>query len=300
MWFVTAAAIVHSWGVTRRSLLMAGGGLKCAYQAGVLQVWLDELGVDFDHADGISSGVFNLAMWCQGQSGTEIADHWRAFRPVAAISLGVGRIRRPGSITSLLTYDRLRKNILPAWHLDWEAIRGTAKEASFNVYNIAAQRLETIPAERMTEDWLFAAVALPIWFPPMTIDGKVYVDAVHATGANIDYALATGADELWIIWTINTAGHWQRGPVAQYFQIFEECTNARLRSDLARIEESNRRHAAGEPSAYGRPIAVKLLEAEVPLQYLLNFSHRRFERAIDLGVRHARAWADGEGLKRVS
>lgn len=64
----------------RRSLIMAGGGVKVAFQAGVLQVWLDEAKVEFDHADGASGGVFNLAMWCQGMSGTKIADNWRTYR----------------------------------------------------------------------------------------------------------------------------------------------------------------------------------------------------------------------------
>jgi predicted patatin/cPLA2 family phospholipase len=51
--------------VTRRSLILAGGGLKIAYQAGVLQVWLDEAGIEFDSADGTSAACFTLAMWTQ-------------------------------------------------------------------------------------------------------------------------------------------------------------------------------------------------------------------------------------------
>ncbi|MGB2940432.1 MAG: patatin-like phospholipase family protein, partial [Candidatus Dormiibacterota bacterium] len=65
----------------KRSLILAGGGMKVAFQAGVLQVWLDEAGLDFDHADGASGGVFQLAMWCQGMTGTQIADNWRDLDP---------------------------------------------------------------------------------------------------------------------------------------------------------------------------------------------------------------------------
>jgi len=39
-----------------RSLILAGGGIKVGVQAGVLQVWLDEAGIEFDHADGASGG----------------------------------------------------------------------------------------------------------------------------------------------------------------------------------------------------------------------------------------------------
>ena len=38
----------------KRSLMLAGGGVKSAFQAGVLQVWLDEVGIEFDHADAVS------------------------------------------------------------------------------------------------------------------------------------------------------------------------------------------------------------------------------------------------------
>ena len=50
----------------KRALVLAGGGLKVAYQAGALQVLLDEVedaDLKFDHADGASGGMFNLAMW---------------------------------------------------------------------------------------------------------------------------------------------------------------------------------------------------------------------------------------------
>jgi predicted acylesterase/phospholipase RssA len=282
--------------VTKRSLFMAGGGLKSAYQAGVLQVWLDEIHVEFDHADGVSSGVFNLAMWCQGRTGREISDSWRVFRPLSALSVDVGQLLRLPVARSILTYDRFRKNILPGWQLDWGAIRSTHRRATFNVFNFSEQRLEVIPAERMTEEWLFAAVALPTWFPPVVVDGQVYVDAVHATGANLEHAIADGAEELWIIWTISTEGRWRGGLVNQYFQVFEECTNSRFRATLAGVEESNRLHAAGLPSRYGRHIEVKLLAAEVPLQYLFNFRQSRFRRAVDLGAEHARQWCRGEGL----
>jgi predicted patatin/cPLA2 family phospholipase len=48
----------------KRSRSRAGGGVKVAYQASVLQVWLDEADLTFDHADGASGGVFNLAIYC--------------------------------------------------------------------------------------------------------------------------------------------------------------------------------------------------------------------------------------------
>ena len=46
----------------RRALIMAGGGTKVAFQAGVLQVWLDEAGLEFDLADGAPRGGLAVAV----------------------------------------------------------------------------------------------------------------------------------------------------------------------------------------------------------------------------------------------
>ena len=40
-------------------LLVEGGGMKCAYSAGVLDAFLDE-GIAFDYCAGVSAGAANL------------------------------------------------------------------------------------------------------------------------------------------------------------------------------------------------------------------------------------------------
>jgi predicted acylesterase/phospholipase RssA len=282
--------------VTRRSLILAGGGLKIAYQAGVLQVWLDEAGIEFEHADGTSAACFTLAMWTQGMSGRRIADNWRGFDPLEAIDVNWPAVLKLPVAESLLTYRRIRRNVFARWALDWEAIRASHREASFNVYDFTEQRAVVVPPAGMSERMLEAAGALPIFFPPVEIDGHVYVDAVQAGAANLEHAIARGADELWIVWTTSTAGRWRNGPLGEYFGVFELAANSRLRADLARIERSNAAVARGEPGAYGRHVEVRMLQAEVPLHYLFNFRARRFREQVDAGVRDARAWCAERGL----
>jgi predicted acylesterase/phospholipase RssA len=286
-------------GSPRRSLIMAGGGLKVAFQAGVLQVWLDELeGVTFDHADGASGGVFNLAMWCQGLSGTEIADNWRRFVPLRGFQPNWRGLLRGPLAASLLRMDRFRRNIFNDWGLDWEAIRNTAREATFNLYNFSAHEHVVLTAEHITPDRLTSAVSLPMWFPPVTIDGDVYIDAVYATDANLEEAIRRGADELWIIWTVSRRGAWGHGFVKHYFQIIEAAANSRLQNALRRIDVNNAAIGRGETGEFGRHIMVHCLSAEVPLQYLLNSRRNRFAAAVDLGVAAARRWCDERGIPR--
>jgi predicted acylesterase/phospholipase RssA len=274
----------------RRALVLAGGGLKVAYQAGVMQVWLDEAGIDMRLATGASGGTLNLAMWCQGFTGRQMADAWRNYRPLAAASVNPRLLLRGPFSPSMLTQKGLRKRVLPAFGLDWHAIRNTDREAAFDVYNFTAHEHRAVPAEDLTEDLLVSAVALPWWFSPVRIESETYIDAVFATDANLDEAIRRGATELWVVWTVGTGGMWRRGFVNGYFQMIEAMANAGLRAALQRIQDSNAAIAGGRPGHYPSRVEVRMLTAEVPLHYLVVLSRRQVRRAVELGVRDARRW----------
>ncbi|HEX7661276.1 MAG TPA: patatin-like phospholipase family protein [Pseudonocardiaceae bacterium] len=284
----------------KRSLILAGGGMKVAFQAGVLQVWLDEAGLRFDHVDGASGGAFNLAMLCQGLSGTEIADNWRRTSPMDGAALNVRQLLRLGYAESILTLDRYRKNIFPDWGLDWDAIRASDVPATFNVYNFTRNELEVLGPERMSEDFLAACVSLPMWFPPVRIDGDAYIDAVYVTDANLEEAIDRGAEEIWVIWTVSERGEWSPGFVATYFQTIEATANGHFRRVVARIERNNAAIARGEHGEFGRHIELKVLRAEVPVHYILDVGADRLHEAVNRGVRQARAWCAELGIPLAS
>lgn len=283
-------------GAPRRSLILAGGGLKVAYQAGVLQVLLDEAELSFDHVDGASGGVFNLAMYCQGMSGREIADNWRSLSPLKGVTPNWREWPKGPYARSLFTLDGYRRRVFPGWGLDWERIRATDKEATFNLYNFSANELEAVTADRMDEDRFCAGVSLPMWFPPVVIDGQTYIDPVYLTDGNVEEAIRRGCDELWIIWTVSRRHRWRDGFVANYFHIIETVANGTLKHWLRRIEASNAAIRGGGQGEFGRLIDVRLLSAEVPLNYLINFSRDRFAQAVELGVERARRWCTAEGI----
>jgi predicted patatin/cPLA2 family phospholipase len=280
----------------RRALILAGGGLKVAFQAGVLQVWLDEANITFDLADGASGGCFNLAMYCQGMSGTQIADNWRALEPAAGASLNLAQFPRLLFARSLFTLDAYRSKVFPQWGLDWNKIRASSRQATFNVFNFTRQRLETIEPAARDEDRLCASVSLPMWFPPVVLDGQTYIDAVYVTDANIEEAIRRGADEIWVIWTVSTRGEWADGFVNNYFQIIEAAANGRFQQIRDRIEANNSALAAGGTGEYGRPITLRVLSAEVGLNYLMNFTSDRVIEAVNQGVEAARRWCKAEGI----
>ena len=274
----------------KRSLILAGGAMKVGFQAGVLQVWLDEADLEFDHVDGASAGVFNLAMLCQGYTGTQIADAWRRTDPVVAIDVNAAELAKLVWARSLFTFDAIRDRLFTGWGLDFEKIRGSSLEATFNSYRF--NRHEEVlwsPAE-MTPERLCACVALPMWFPPIELDGDTYIDGVFLTDANLEEAIRRGAEEIWAIWTVSEKGEWHDGFVANYFQIIETVANGNFRKIVGRIEKNNAEIAAGREGEFGRNIDLKILRAEVPIHYLVAFSKDRLTETVNMGVEHARRW----------
>jgi predicted acylesterase/phospholipase RssA len=280
----------------KRSLILAGGGMKVSFQAGVLQVWLDEAGLQFDHVDAASGGVFNLAMMCQGMSGLRIADNWRNLNPRAGISLNLAEFPKLLWAESLFTLDNYRKHVLTGWGLDWDKIRASRLNATFNVFNFSRKELQVIEPKDMSEDLLMACVSLPMWFPPVHIGSETYIDAVYLTDANMEEAIRRGADELWVVWTVSDKDEWHSGFVATYFQIIETSADGHYRAMLKRIADNNTAIGRGEPGEFGRHIEVKELKADVPLHYLVDFSQDRMIEAVNLGVQRAREWCAENGI----
>lgn len=280
----------------KRSLILAGGGIKVAFQAGVLQVWLDEAGLKFDHIDAASGGVFNLAMMCQGMNGLEIANNWRNLNPRAGIDFNWAQFPKLLYAESLFTLDNYRQHVFKDWGLDWEKIRAGNLEATFNVFNFSRKELVVIEPPELTEDLFVACVSLPMWFPPVKIGGETFIDAVYLSDANIEEAIRRGADEIWVIWTVSDKDEWNSGFVANYFQIIETVAVGNYRAILKRISKNNEAISQGETGEFGRHIEVKELKADVALHYLIDFSQDRLHEAVNLGVKRAREWCAANNI----
>ncbi len=280
----------------KRSLILAGGGIKVAFQSGVLQVWLDEAGLEFNHVDAASGGVFNLAMMCQGLSGLEIANNWRNLSPRAGISFNAAEFPKLLYAESLFTLDNYRKYVFTGWGLDWDKIRAAGLNGTFNVFNFSRKEIQIIEPPNMSEDLLAACVSLPMWFPPMRINGETYIDAVYLTDANIEEAIRRGADEIWVIWTVSEKDEWHPGFIATYFQIIETSANGHYRAILKRIAENNDAIERGQSGEFGRHIEIKELKADIALHYLIDFSQDRMTEAVNFGVKRAREWCSENGI----
>jgi hypothetical protein len=148
----------------------------------------------------------------------------------------------------------------------------------------------------MDEDRLVSAVSLPMWFPPVVINGDKYIDAVYITDANVEEAIRRGADEIWAIWTVSTRDEWRPGFVSQYFHIIETVADTNFFTIWERIEKSNQAIAAGQPGEFGRTITLRLIQAEVPVHYIFNIERDRMTEAVNQGVAAARTFCQQLGI----
>jgi predicted acylesterase/phospholipase RssA len=253
---------------TRRALLLAGGGMRVAWQVGALLA-LERAGLRFQHLDGASGGTINLSMLLCGLSPAEMAERWRSLAVKDFVSLM--------PITDYLHKDwpamadggGLRDKVFPHLGIDAGAVaRCEGVSATFNVCNATRKTLESIPHGEVDEDLLVAAISLPGMMPGVPWRGGTYLDAVWIKDTNLWEAVRRGAEELWLLWCIGNAPVYHDGVFRQYVHMIEMSANGALFEELDRIRELNARISRGD-SPYGqrKPITLHVIKPDqaIPL-----------------------------------
>jgi len=289
---------------TKRSLVLAGGGAKIGWAAGALQVMMDEAKLKFDHIDATSGSVFNLGMLLSGKSATQIADAWANLSPKEFVSFHPWwKYITFWRLPSLLTQDAAVKRILPKWGIDLEKIRtceevnGHPVEATFNVIDFGVKRVKTIPHTQMDLDYFLAVDAVPGVVPPIAKDGTLYTDAMLLKDANVSEAVRRGADEIWVIWTVDDRLEWRGGFWNHFGHIFETCAVGNLKRELDQIEEINRCGDAVSAGSDKRHITVHVIQPDerIPVDYLFFTSKKQMRAVIKAGRAYARNYLIDKG-----
>jgi len=277
--------------VPRRSLILAGGGMRVAYQAGVLRA-LEEAGVRFTHADGTSGGTMNLAMLLSGLSPTEMCDRWRTLNVKDFAGLmPLEEYLKALDMVALGSADGLVDKVFPHLGIDVAAINAaTGIAGTFNVCNYTRKTNEAISHDRVDMDFLIAGVSLPIFMPPVAKGTSLYTDSVWIKDANLMEAVRRGADELWLVWCIGNSAEYKRGMFHQYVHMIELSANGGLFEEFDRIKELNARIRNGEtPGGRTRPIILHVIKPEHPLPLDPDFYFGRIDAATLIAMGYADA-----------
>lgn len=281
----------------RRSLILAGGGMRVAWQSGVL-VALEEAGLSFEHADGTSGGTMTLGMLLSGRSPREMCERWRTLdvrgfsAPLRPLREYLHTPRLPGLGGRGGVVDK----VYPHLGIEVDAIRSAeGLEGDFNLCNHATKANESLPHRDVDIDALVAAISLPIFMPPVPRDGGLYNDSAWIKDANLLAAMKRGCEELWILWCIGNTPQYRNGAFFQYVHMMEQSGNGVLFEEFDRIAALNEQIAAGS-SPYGqrRPIVAHVIKPRYSIPLDPDFYFGRVDAAalVAMGYRDASRYLD--------
>ncbi|MCR5417002.1 MAG: patatin family protein [Pseudobutyrivibrio sp.] len=185
--------------MSKIGLIVEGGGMKCAYSAGVLDAFIDN-NINFDYCIGVSAGSANAASFIAGQKGRN-----RRFY--------TDHIKEPGyfGLKSYLKCHNLfglqyiygtLSNSDGADALDYKHLIMNRTEFLIVATDAETGEARYFHKEEMPKDdyrVIMASSALPGACLPVEIDGRYYCDGGVADSIPIQKALDDGCDKVIVI-----------------------------------------------------------------------------------------------------
>ncbi|HAQ20763.1 MAG TPA: alpha/beta hydrolase [Prolixibacteraceae bacterium] len=277
---------VNSAGI-KRSLILAGGGARLAYQAGVITA-LEEEGLSFSHFDGTSGGIFNTAMLSSGIVAKDMGRRWRKVNVMNFSSLLPFK-----SYFSKKTFaafgdaDGMINKVYPTLGIDVARMNSnTSIDATFNVCNFSKKTVEVFSNRNVTLQHLVAGMSLPIFMPAIKINGDWYTDAVWIKDANITEAIKRNVNEIWLVWAIGNSHEYLNGTFNQYVHMIEISANGGLLLEFEQLEKLNSEKTASEK------IILHVIKPEfpLPLDPDLMFNKINADELINRGYADAKSY----------
>lgn len=278
----------------RRALILPGGGMRVAYQAGVIQR-LHEEGLRFSHGDGTSGGLMNLGALLSGVAPDDLAKRWRSLRASGFISpLSLRGYLKFPNLKAFGDFDSITQYVYPHLGIDVVQINAsTGVSGRFNVCDFGEKSVVAIPHTDITLNQMLAGMSLPMFTPAMQEHGKTWTDAVWIKDSNLLKAVEDGANELWVVWCIGNTNQWHDGTLAQYVHMIEMSAVAALNAELAEIERLNALILAdGKPFGHKKPIVVHVIRPDLPIPLDPDYVSRKVsgDALVDQGYMDASAY----------
>jgi NTE family protein len=277
----------------RRGLVLAGGGIRVAWQTGVVTA-LSEAGLTFAHVDGSSGGIFTTAMLLSGNTVDEMAEHWRSLDIHAFVSpLPLrGYLKSPTNWAAFGGSRGIRKTVLPHLGINLARVRAaTTPTGTFNVADFATKTCVAVPHTDIDEDLLIAGVSLAGVMPAVEYDGRAWTDAVWIKDANLTETARRGCTELWVAWCIANNPRWGTGALEQYVHMIELSAVGGLTAELTWIADLNERRRRGEAICGStEPVVVHLIKPMLPIPLDPDFVVGRIDAETLIAMGYRDAW----------
>ena len=216
-------------------LVVEGGGMKCAYNAGILDVFLDHQ-ITFDYCIGVSGGAGNVASFVAGQRGRNIrffTEHIHSPQ-----YFGVKSLLKTGNLFGLQYIYGDLTNSTGKDPLDFPAIMRNPAEYEVAATNAVTGEAEYFGKEDMKQDDyrpIMASSAIPAACLPAEINGVPYYDGGISDAIPVRRALEKGCDRIVVI--LSKQRDYVRKPQGMRFLYSTLC-----RKYPKIIEDIDRRH----------------------------------------------------------
>jgi NTE family protein len=193
-----------------RALVLSGGGVKGAYQVGVLKRWMGEQGIDYDIMCGVSVGSLNvagLAMTPKGHPDVAIKameTFWKTKVNTAAIYKRWFPFGRLHALWLKSLYDSTPLQDLVHQTMDAGLILAGGRQVA-----VGCVCLDTGEYHYARENdpefvqWVLASSSFPVFLKPIEIGGKWYSDGGIKHVTPLGQAINMGADEIDVIMCSN-------------------------------------------------------------------------------------------------
>ncbi len=295
----------------KTALVLSGGGAKGAWQAGVLQVLLEE-GFEFDVLSGVSVGTLNGSMLATGQFDTLIRI-WENLRPgqvrteqslftiarkYLAYRIGLGK--PPVSKFNNEPLQRMMREHLLGREVKLPFYFGFVKLETGDYVKATVRRGEHAIDEGDLRR-LLASTAIPVVFNPVQAGGSVWVDGGLRNISPIKEVLPHGPDRVVIIPTepldhVSTDEE-VRDIINIAFRTITVMLDEIFQEDIDRFLSINRLVEQAEAegvtlrksdgSAY-KHVEPLIIAPEESLGSALNFENANVRQLLERGRRRAR------------
>ncbi|MDO4478107.1 MAG: patatin family protein [Lachnospiraceae bacterium] len=182
-------------------LVIEGGGMKCAYSAGILDAFLDD-NITFDYVIGVSAGAANAASFLAKQRGRNKRFYTEFINDPDY--MGVRHFLKTGEFFGLSYIYQTLSNTGGRAELDFKTLKENPAEFVVPATDAVTGKPHYFQKADMAQDdyrVIMASSALPALSRPVSLNGHLYYDGGVTDAIPVDKALADGCDRLVVLRT---------------------------------------------------------------------------------------------------
>ena len=180
-------------------LVVEGGGMKCAYNAAILDAFLDH-NITFAYCIGASGGSGNLASYLAGQRGRNLRFFTEHIHNPGYF--GLRSFLKTGDLFGLQYIYGTLTNSMGKDPLDFPTLKNNPAEYEVVVTNALTGKAEYFGKETMAQDdyrLIMASSAIPAACRPVELNEIPYFDGGLSDAIPVSRALEKGCDRLVVI-----------------------------------------------------------------------------------------------------